>query len=90
MSDYNGWTNRETWLINLYLSEFFEGTEEEWYDLTTEDMAQHIESTVWELFEDANIPDMFADFIDLGAINYRELAEHYQFEASGGYVFEEA
>lgn len=77
MSDYNGWTNRETWLINLYLSEFFEDNE---HDLTVDDMAQHIESTVWELFEDANIPNLFADFIDLGAINYRELAEHYQFE----------
>lgn len=74
MSDYNGWTNRETWLVNLYLSEFFEGNE---HDLTVDDMAEYIESTVWELFEDANIPHMFADFIDLGSINYRELAEEW-------------
>ena len=72
---YNGWTNRETWLVNLHwgetIKEFFEEI-----DLST--LAECIEDFVWESIQadvPTNSPAM--DFIDLGVINWRELAERY-------------
>ena len=73
MSDYNGYTNRETWLINLYLGEYFQDVANDGQKL----MADYIESTVWDMLEEANIPDIFKDMIDLGAVNWRELEELY-------------
>ena len=78
MSDYNGYTNRETWLVNLYLGEYFQDVANDGQHL----MADYIESTVWDMFEEANIPDMFKDMIDLGSVNWRELAELYVSEAA--------
>lgn len=73
MSDYNGWTNRETWLVNLHLGDYFQAVAEDGEQV----MADYIEQTVWDLFDEANIPPFFADMIDLGIVNWQELAEHY-------------
>jgi hypothetical protein len=78
MSDYNGYTNRETWLINLYLGEYFQDVANDGEHL----MADYIESTVWDMLEEANIPDIFKDMIDLGAVNWRELEDLYVSEAA--------
>jgi len=32
---------------------------------------------VWDMLEEANVPDMFKDMIDLNAVNWRELEQHY-------------
>ena len=72
-TDYNGWTNRETWVINLWLGEYFQDVANDGQHL----MADYIESTVWDMFEEANIPDMFKDMIDLNAVDWRELEQHY-------------
>jgi hypothetical protein len=45
-------------------------------------MADYIESTVWDMLEEANIPDIFKDMIDLGAVNWRELEDLYVSEAA--------
>ena len=73
MTDYNGWTNRETWVINLWLGDYFQDVAEEGQQL----MADYIEETVWDMLEEANVPDMFKDMIDLNAVNWRELEQHY-------------
>ena len=72
-TDYNGWTNRETWVINLWLGDYFQDVVEEGQQL----MADYIEETVWDMLEEANVPDMFKDMIDLNAVNWRELEQHY-------------
>jgi len=72
---YNGWTNRETWLINLHWGEVIEEVFEE-IDLQT--LADCIEDFVWErLDEELTTNSIFRDFIDLAVVNWRELAEHY-------------
>lgn len=69
---YNGWTNRETWLVNIHydgLSGFFE-------ERNIETLAECIEDFVWRDFEEADIPALFRDMVDLGSVNWRELATH--------------
>ena len=73
MTDYNGWTNRETWVINLWLGDYLQDVANEGQQL----MADYIEETVWDMLEEANVPDMFKDMIDLNAVDWRELEQHY-------------
>ena len=73
---YNGWTNRETWLINLHWDETIEAVFDLGCDIAT--LADCIEEFVWErLDEELTTNSIFRDFIDLGVVNWRELAEHY-------------
>jgi len=72
-TDYNGWTNRETWVINLWLGDYFQDVANEGQQL----VADYIEETVWDMLEEANVPAMFKDMINLNAVNWRELEQHY-------------
>ena len=72
-TDYNGWTNRETWVINLWLGDYFQDVANEGQQL----IADYIEETVWDMLEEANVPAMFKDMINLNAVNWRELEQHY-------------
>ena len=72
-TDYNGWTNRETWVINLWLGDYFHDVANDGEHL----IADYIEETVWDMLEEAEVPPMFKDLIDLGAVNWQELAGHY-------------
>jgi hypothetical protein len=72
---YNGWTNRETWLVNLHWGEVIDEVFEE-IDLVT--LADCIEDFVWErLDEELTSNSIFRDFIDLAVVDWRELADHY-------------
>ena len=72
-TDYNGWTNRETWVINLWMGDYFQEVANDGEHL----LADYIEETIWDMLDDANVPDMFKDMIDLGVVNWQELADHY-------------
>ena len=61
----NGWSNRETWLVNL------------WFSPGTKDEVNYIEETLEDAF--MNIHDNHGIYIDLmnfGAINWNELRGH--------------
>ena len=70
MSDYNGWTNRATWLINIW---FNPETRE---DVIT--ARETFEEAVSELYDKHGF---LADFIDTD-INWDELMGHFEEEES--------
>ena len=63
---YNGWTNRETWLVNVWFNP---------------ECKQDVESAREHIEEDvSDLPDYLKDFIDIGCINWSELIEHFEEE----------
>lgn len=79
---YNGWTNKETWLVNLWLGDYFLECAE-YGDCIDRD---YIESMIEEMFSSQfAAPDcvgLITDLLNcaLGSINYHELEEHYKLE----------
>jgi hypothetical protein len=83
MAEYNGWSNYETWLCNLWYEETFYGliTEEYGDEVSYDqeyDVAQSIQYYLDDLiFSELNAPTGFAsDLVNAGllSINYREIA----------------
>lgn len=78
---YNGWTNKKTWLVNLWLGDMFQCEIEDGLEITP----GLIESTVENMLND--MPEtwgLFSDLLNcaLGEINYYEIASHYETEES--------
>ena len=76
---YNGWSNRETWLVNLWFGDNFTSDTEDGITIT----ADYIRETVEQYIEykiGADWSDFIIDMMDLGAIDYAELAAHYAVE----------
>jgi hypothetical protein len=61
MSNYNGWTNRATWLVNV------------WFNPESKSDVDMARETLEEAHD--NCPDFLRDFIDLD-INWDELRAH--------------
>lgn len=73
---YNGWTNRETWLANLWLNETLLVDQESSLEITAEYVRELVEDMVdGDMFEHGFARDLF--ICALAKINYREIAEHY-------------
>lgn len=75
---YNGWTNKETWLVNLWLGdglpEMIDPTD------SLSDIEDRIKELVEMITDEVTQAGLLADLLNcaLGEINYRELAEHYK------------
>jgi len=74
---YNGWTNKETWLANLWLSDYFTQEIEDGQSIS----AAHIKDTINNMLADS--PDIWGLFSDLlntavSSIDCYEIASHYQ------------
>jgi|TARA_R100000479_G_C6260396_1_gene155716 hypothetical protein len=70
---YNGWTNRSTWLINL------------WYEPHTESdldwIKEELEERVNSLSNSENVCDkILADMLNLQEVDWDELKEHVETE----------
>lgn len=71
---YNGWTNRETWLVSLWFGDYFEDLGQD-HNLTPEFIQNEIDGYV----EHCKITSGFIlDMLDLSVINYEELSKHYR------------
>jgi hypothetical protein len=70
----NGWKNRETWLVNLWFGDNFAMDADDGIEITADYIRETVESYVDELVPASSF---IADMMDLGAINYDELAAHY-------------
>jgi hypothetical protein len=69
MSDttYNGWTNRATWLVNVWFNP---------------ESREDVESARYAIEEaEESIPDFMRDFLCISEINWDELMEHFDEEA---------
>ncbi|NBT88872.1 MAG: hypothetical protein EBT51_11320 [Flavobacteriaceae bacterium] len=81
MAEYNGWTNYETWLVNLYYDQAFYEIAEEHYANVEGDMydlaqrcAEYVDDIIYEdLPQNLFIQDAVRAFIQ--KVNYREIAE---------------
>jgi hypothetical protein len=62
----NGWKNRETWLVNLWFGDTLAAMQDDGDNIS----ADYIETLV-------NRHGFIMDMMDLGAIDYDELASHY-------------
>jgi len=81
MEQYNGWTNKETWLVNIWLGDLLQSEKEEGVEID----AACIENLVEELldFQTDNKSVEGGFLVDLlncsvGRINFYELAKHYE------------
>ncbi len=84
MSGYNGWTNKETWLVNLWLGDSFAELSEEG-QIISEDFIREMVEEMCSVDGKSVESGFMADLLNcaLGEINYFELAQHYEPEERG-------
>jgi hypothetical protein len=78
---YNGWKNKETWLVNLWLGDWLTCEQEEGQEIS----AEYVREMVNEMASAAGESDMNGLITDLlncaiGEIDWHEIASHYQTE----------
>lgn len=75
MSDYNGWTNRETWLANLWLGDYIDATLADGLRIMPDDLEAYVDTLFDEYFDDSI--GLFNDLLtgSLANINYQEIAD---------------
>ena len=77
---YNGWSNYQTWVFNLWYDDFFREIAQDIYDVQPNpvyDLADHIKETANELLpDDASVSsDLFGHAV--GMIDFYEIAQAY-------------
>ena len=72
---YNGWRNRETWLVNVWFGDYFTdmAQNDDPYDADTikDFIEEYIEETIGKM------AGLVADLIDTSQIDWQTLAEHF-------------
>lgn len=82
-TDYNGWTNKQTWNINLTYEEIFRNMCEEQEFNDQDHLADAFESLVNELEFDGVTENTLAHQAlgeYLNQVNWEEIAKHYAYD----------
>ncbi len=81
---YNGWTNWDTWSVNLHFGDYWgadTGLRDE--PITAEEMKSDVEAFIDEAL--ASMPEgqrlFIGDWLNLSAVNWDEIADHYAVES---------
>lgn len=79
MADYNGWKNKETWLVNLWLGDCFASMQEDGEKITADLIRDYVEEVIGDVDGKSVENGFLRDLMNcaLGEIDYRELASHY-------------
>jgi hypothetical protein len=76
MGDYNGWSNKETWCVGLWLMDMFKdiASEQKW---EKDQLAEHLEELTWETLEVKKEGSLLLDMVItyMQAVNWQEIAE---------------
>ena len=79
----NGWTNRETWLVNLWFGDVWAIMQDDGVQITADFVRAEVEDYLEDILGPSSPRSGFiVDMMDLGAINYDELASHYAPESA--------
>lgn len=79
----NGWSNKETWLVNLWLGDYLCELQEDGVEIDADFIEQQVNDLVDDLKLHAtnqlNANRLLADLLNcaLAEVNYSELGEHY-------------
>ena len=81
---YNGWSNHETWLVNVWLGDYLNQRADDGELITHEYIMLCVEDAMAEHIDGSH--GLASDLISsvMSGINYRELAQHYIFAAGLG------
>ena len=80
---YNGWKNKETWLVNLWLGEVFIENQEEGIEITADYIEHFVDEMVDQAMNAGKWSNGDSGFVTdllncaLCEIDYHEIAEHY-------------
>ena len=73
---YNGWSNKETWLVNVWLGDDLQAHKEEGEPLTDDYIEAIVDDMAAELeFDNGLLRDLLNTA--MGEVNYWELEQHY-------------
>lgn len=75
MTTYNGWANRETWLVNVWFGDYFAALAEEGETIDADYIRDFVDEHVSEATGGQS--GFVNDLLDLSGIDWNELAEHY-------------
>jgi hypothetical protein len=79
MTGYNGWKNKETWLVNLWLGDELAMMQEDGYSIGPDAIEELVREYIGG-FDGKSVENGFLiDMLNcaLGEIDYRELAANY-------------
>ena len=79
--EYNGWTNYETWLLNLWFGDAFTDMQEEGVQLDAQYLQDYVEEI---LLSQGQLPEtgFAADIMNaaMRQVDWEDLASHYELE----------
>ena len=82
---YNGWTNYETWRVNLEVFDGFEYTDHGYHGLNQDDaydlgqyLKEYAEAIIFENYDQKSTSSLMEDYARafLQAVNWHEIAKH--------------